>query len=124
MDPPLKTHLYCGAIGAGSFFRRVASASGVVSMLPAMSQGVRRFKVEAELIVEVTDPIALTREALEAVDAVPFPAQGDRSAEEVHAAAHAEVRDDVAAALESLTDPDAMVITDAGLQVVLVTAKR
>ena len=87
-------------------------------MLPAMGKGVRRFKVEAELIVEVTDPKALTRKALEAVDATAFPAQGGQSGEEVHAAVRAEARDDVAAALEWLTDPDAMIITDAGLHVV------
>lgn len=87
-------------------------------MLAGMKQEARRFRVSVELTVAVTDPASMIEEALGAVDAAFFAAERGRSASQVRAEARAEVRDDLAAAVQWVIDADAAVITDAGLQVV------
>ena len=87
-------------------------------MLPRMGQGQRRFKVNAELTVEVTDTAALEQTALGQVAATEFSREPGRSADEVRAAVRDDVRGDVAAALSWVTDADAIVVTDTGIQIV------
>lgn len=82
-----------------------------------MSQAVRRFRISAEVIVEVTDPAAVTEEALDVVGRIAFSPERGASAPQILAAARDEVRDDLCAAVGWVTDADAIVVTDAGLHV-------
>jgi len=86
-------------------------------MLAAMGQRRRLFTVSAEVTVEVTDVASLQRAALEQVEAVQFSPEADRSPDEVRAATRGEISRDASAALDWVTDADAMVVTNDGVEV-------
>jgi hypothetical protein len=85
-------------------------------MLPGMAQARRRFKVNAEIIVEITDAGKLARAALHQVDDSVFAEEQGPDAQQTRAAARKEIRADVAAALEWVIEADAIFVTDDGLQ--------
>ena len=86
-------------------------------MLAAMGQRRRRFTIKAEVTVEVTDEAALQQAALEQVEAVQFLPEDGRSPDEIRAATRDEISKDASAALDWVTDADAMVVTDEGVEV-------
>ena len=63
----------------------------------------RRLTINAEVMVQVTDPEALKAEALRRVSAAEFMADAGQSVDEIRAAESHDVRGDVARALSWLT---------------------
>ncbi|AHH98600.1 hypothetical protein [Kutzneria albida] len=79
----------------------------------------RRLKVTAEVLVDVTDPAALKRAALQHIDELSYVVpEGEEEAHERELATERdEVRDDAAAALQAMIDPDLMVPEGKGVDV-------
>ena len=86
-------------------------------MLAAMGQRRRRFTIKAEVTVEITDEASLQQAALEQVQAVQFLPDAGRSPDEIRTATRDEISKDASAALDWVTDADAMVVTDDGVEV-------
>jgi hypothetical protein len=83
-----------------------------------MGEKRRRFKITAEVTVEVTDEAALKRTAAGQIENLEFTAGPGRNTSKVRADALAEVHCDAAAALDWVVDPDAIVSADEALQLV------
>jgi hypothetical protein len=87
-------------------------------MLAPMGHGRRQFTISAEVTVEVTDEARLQQAALQRLDAARFVPEAGRSVQEIRAAARAEIGQDPTAALDWVTDADAILATGAGLEIV------
>jgi uncharacterized protein (DUF2345 family) len=87
-------------------------------MLAPMGQGRRQFTISAEVTVEITDTARLQQAALQQLDTAQFVPEADRTADEIQAAARAEVEEDPTAALDWITDADAVLVTGDGLEIV------
>lgn len=87
-------------------------------MLTPMGRGRRQFTISAEVTVEITDATRLRRAALRQLDTAQFVPEADRTADEIQAAARAEVEEDATAALDWITDADAVLVTGDGLEIV------
>jgi hypothetical protein len=87
-------------------------------MLAAMGQRRRLFTISAEVTVEVTDVVRVQQAALSQIEAAQFVSDADRSSDEVRAEARDEIGEDTAAALSWVTDADAVVVADDGLEIV------
>lgn len=85
-------------------------------MLRGMAQERRRFKINIEVTVEVTNSKALTQAALREVKAATFAPEPGRTLDQVRGEARAEVSADIAAALEWVIEPDTILTIDEGLQ--------
>ncbi|GAA2535141.1 hypothetical protein [Winogradskya humida] len=83
-----------------------------------MGERRRRFTITAEVTVDVTDVDTLRKAALDRVAEAGFVAHGDRSVDQTKAAEHDAVRDNVTAALDWVTDPDAIVQGGVGADVI------
>lgn len=92
--------------------------AGPGSMLAPMGHGRRQFTISAEVTVEITDATRLRQAALGQLDAAQFVPEAGRTADEIRAAARAEVEQDVTAALDWITDADAVLVTSDGLDIV------
>lgn len=83
-----------------------------------MGEGRRRFTIQAEVTVDVTDTEALRKAALGRVAEAQFVAHGDRSVDEIRNAETDDVQADLTAALDWVTDADAIVDAGIGAEVV------
>ncbi|WP_204299614.1 hypothetical protein [Actinoplanes campanulatus] len=83
-----------------------------------MDEARRRFKITAEVLVEVADAAILREAALDRVAEAGFVANGDRGVDEVRAAERDAVRADVTASLDWVVDADAIVADAVGVEVV------
>ncbi|WP_433294311.1 hypothetical protein ACQP2F_32780 [Actinoplanes sp. CA-030573] len=82
-----------------------------------MGQGGQQFTISAEVTVEVTDMAGLQQAALQRLNTTQFLPDDRRSADEVRADARDEIEEDIAAALDWVTDADAILTVVDGVQV-------
>ena len=87
-------------------------------MLAVMGQRRRLFTISAEVTVEVTDAARVQQAALNQIEAAQFVSSAGRSPDEVRAETREEIGEDTAAALSWVTDADAIVVADDGLEIV------
>jgi hypothetical protein len=83
-----------------------------------MSQGNRRFKVSAEVIVEVTDEAALEHLVLEQVDSAEFPVATGASLADVRAQVRQDAQGDLAGAVAWISNADAIIPDIPGVRIV------
>lgn len=78
----------------------------------------RRVRVNAEVVIEITDETALEHEAVADIDSTEFSVDGDTVVEDVRAEEREWVRGDPAAAVQWLVDPGGMLPSPSSMELV------